>query len=1047
MESCGIALLMSFLLVDAPRGEEAPPGPKGNETPTRIRIGVPIDSRLASKDSGIPDKDFGRSFRLVAPRSGRVTVRMESRDFDAFLSVRDEGGTIVTEDEDSGPGDGAEASFESEGGKSYVILASARGDAFEGNFRIEALEGEPEKLTFAEDALRDVDWFKEVMRSQVPEGRKCQVLAYIGGRHRALGAPSEAIKAWEESLERDRKRGVRDHEGWLLRSMGDAFIDLGDFEMAISRFREALESFRHAKNPVDEGMTLANLGNAYMETGHPEKAIEHLEMALRIIREQGFVPGESIILGNLAGSYYMIGQPERSVRYLEQSLEIAQRRNDLEGVALAQANLGNCHADKGNLDSAIERYESAQRVFREINDFRARAIILANLASVHVQRGQPEIALKHCLEALQICEQAHIESSKGTVLSNLGACYNDLGQRERALEHYLKALAIYRETMSRADEALALWNIGKLRRDGGDDVAALEAWRNAHSIEKEILGRVASGLDQSALQSLGSQVLQRGFAEYLQLLTKLVRSANGKEEKDALSSEALGLVEALRARALAGLLKAGDFQDLLSPEGKVIWSQLRTLRKEHADSVRNTFENLPEDAGQRNATIGKLRKWCETREDEIASLERRLKAEEPRYAGLFSFGATLADLAGCVGPDELLVHYNFTGKQAVVLVWSQRKNLDLQVLDAGVEDLEARMDALLQEMRPRDAGLVSPSALKEKLKRLRTDLLEGLEERLEGARSILVVPDGRLHLFPFEMLVMDDGSYLVEKLEVRYAPSIGVLLALERGGEAAARARPLLVGDPEFGESRPEKDGPAIALRVRGGTGFRKLEHARTEVDRIAGLFEEKTVLRGAQATEARFKEEAPRATLLHVVTHGKYEEVGEGNALFYSGLAFAGLNRGGDGKEDGFLTAAEVMALDLRAVDLAVLSACDTAAGSLQAHEGKFGLERAFFVAGVKAFIGSLWRVDDGATTEFMARLYRRLLDGKTRAEALRLTKLDFIRGSRQSLAAPDTRGDRGIGLAPKSGGEWSHPYYWAPFVLSGSMFRAERNTFSDPK
>ena len=54
-------------------------------------------------------------------------------------------------------------------------------------------------------------------------------------------------------------------------------------------------------------------------------------------------------------------------------------------------------------------------------------------------------------------------------------------------------------------------------------------------------------------------------------------------------------------------------------------------------------------------------------------------------------------------------------------------------------------------------------------------------------------------------------------------------------------------------------------------------------------------------------------------------------------------------------------------------------------------------------------------------------------RAEFLGLTKLDFIRGSRQSLAAPGTRGERGIGLAPKTGGDWSHPYYWAPFVLSG--------------
>jgi CHAT domain-containing protein/Tfp pilus assembly protein PilF len=1025
---------MGFLLVNALVGEEPLPRGQGEEAPAVIRIGVPIDSRLASTDPRLPDRGFHRAFRLVATRSGTVTVRMESRDVDAYLLVRDEAGNTVNEDDDGGPGDGAEAFFDAEAGVAYVIQATTSSEALEGRFRIEALEGEPERLTFAEERVRDLAWFQDVMRSEVSQGRKAQVLAQIGACHSALGAPHEAIKAWEECLERDRKRGVRDNEGTLLRHIGSAQIDLGDFQNAIRRFQEALEFFRQTGNAQDEGMTLSNLGAAHIEIGQPEKGIEYLELALRIAREQGFAQGEGFVLGNLGSTYDMMGQPERAIRYFEQALEIARRTHDRQGEGVAQMNLGNCHGDLGDRESAIERYESARRVFREINYLRGQATVLNNLATVHSERAQTEIAIKHCMEALEICEQAHDDRGKGAVLSKLGVYHHDLGEKERALEYHLRALEIHRQTMNRMDEALVLWNIAKLHRERGDDVAALEAFRNAHSIEMEILGRVERGLDESASQSLGSRVVRRGVADYLQLLVKLVRTARSREEKEALFNEALGLVEGFRARALAGWLRAGDFPGLLGPEGNETWRRLGALRQKNADLVRSTLERLSDEPEGRKEALARSGKEWQAREDEIASLERRLKAAEPRYASLFAGDqrTTAEDLAGLLGTDEILLHYNMIGEHVAILVWSQR-GFDVQLLEATAGDLRGKVDALLADIRLREGEPTAVPELKGRLGGLMAELLPGLDDKLEGARSILVVPDGFLHLFPFEALVLDDGRYLVEKLGVRYAPSIGVLLELKRREESTVRARVLLAGDPDFGKSGPEEDGAAIALRLRGGTGFQKLEHARAEVDRIAGLFEEKTVLRGAEATEARFKEEAPRATLLHVATHGKYEQVGEGNALFYSGLAFAGLNGGGDGKEDGFLTAAEVMALDLRGIDLAVLSACDTAAGALQAHEGKFGLERAFFVAGVKAFIGSLWRVDDGATAEFMGRFYRHLLEGKTRAEALRLTKVDFIRGNRGPLAAAGTRGERGVGLAPKAAGDWSHPYYWAPFVFSG--------------
>jgi CHAT domain-containing protein len=96
------------------------------------------------------------------------------------------------------------------------------------------------------------------------------------------------------------------------------------------------------------------------------------------------------------------------------------------------------------------------------------------------------------------------------------------------------------------------------------------------------------------------------------------------------------------------------------------------------------------------------------------------------------------------------------------------------------------------------------------------------------------------------------------------------------------------------------------------------------------------------------------------------------------SGLAFAGVNtapeKRAEGEDDGILTATEVAGLDLRDVEMATLSACDTGLGAVAGGEGALGLQRAFQVAGARTTVTSLWKVPDRATKELMIRFYDNL-------------------------------------------------------------------------
>src|SRR6185503_11816237 len=95
---------------------------------------------------------------------------------------------------------------------------------------------------------------------------------------------------------------------------------------------------------------------------------------------------------------------------------------------------------------------------------------------------------------------------------------------------------------------------------------------------------------------------------------------------------------------------------------------------------------------------------------------------------------------------------------------------------------------------------------------------------------------------------------------------------------------------------------------------------------------------------------------------------------------------------------------------------------------EGLLGLERAFQVAGARAVIASLWKVDDLATRDLMERFYDNLWNKNMgKLEALREAQLWMLR----------ERGPRGLDVVNDDGakptGKRLSPYYWAAFVLSG--------------
>ena len=161
---------------------------------------------------------------------------------------------------------------------------------------------------------------------------------------------------------------------------------------------------------------------------------------------------------------------------------------------------------------------------------------------------------------------------------------------------------------------------------------------------------------------------------------------------------------------------------------------------------------------------------------------------------------------------------------------------------------------------------------------------------------------------------------------------------------------------------------------------------------------------------------------LLHIATHGEFSPA----SLYDSYLML------GDGKK---LRIPELEILDdyLDDVHLVVLSACETALGDsfIDNPRQEEGIEinalsYYFLSGGAKTVMASLWRVDDSSTSELMQKFYCTLANGGnqiTKAQALKDVQVSLINNQPLDCDLPITENK-----------DFSHPYYWSPFILIGN-------------
>jgi CHAT domain-containing protein len=813
----------------------------------------------------------------------------------------------------------------------------------------------------------------------------------------------------------DLTMGQRAH---LLARLAGAQVELGRYEQALLTADEAESAARGEGTEADEPRIRTEIarGSAWSFRGFPYRGAEHHERALALAERAKRDDLTALVLSMLSTTYGMLGDWSRTLHYAERAFQARTEPSDHDRF-LHHAHRGIAFYEFGDRGRAEEAFRSALELARRTGRRRDESWALGELGLVAWLFDRDHTRALDLFErARSLAREIGVLLLEVSWMNNAAGVLRDSGDLPSALARYREALAIEEAAGQRRERPALLKNIGQvlsaMGRHGEAEPFLLDAVAQAEAqgaakirwMARMELGGAYRGLGDAAradrffaesleaLEASQSSVLLEGFR--VGLLGRALEQYDPYdryiefllERGDA--AGAFAVAERARARVFLETLAGARAALAAATPRAYLDAETELLQRISRRQQQLRAADLP-PAPRREAVAD-----VAAAEDALEALRLRLAVERPalaqaRFPRLRSLGEVQRDMPA----DEVLALF-FLGRRASAAWVVDRGHAQVVPLPARGE-IERAVRRLLPTLQ-------SPQASVDEDARswLSRTLLAPVLVRVPEGAHLVVVPHAVLIYLPLEVLADERGRYLVERNTVSYAPSASSLAFL-RASEPKPRPSPavIAVGAPATrapGEAR-ERGDPLEWVGL-----LKSLPHSRTEIRRVAAAFRPHgQFLEGDAATEPALRAAAGQAVILHFATHALIDE----ERPERSGLALSP----GPEDSDGILQTREVYELDLEAA-LVTLSACQTALGREVTGEGLVGLSRAFFYAGAAAVTASLWNVNDRSSADLMSRFYDAIRAGASIERALADAKRSFLRA-----------------------GPTRHPYYWAPFVVTG--------------
>lgn len=820
---------------------------------------------------------------------------------------------------------------------------------------------------------------------------------------------------------------------------------------------------------------LLTLAQIYQNLSDLSSAEQYLTRAIKFDKASPSWPSDTTIeiYAVIGINHLKSGKTAEAEEALKYSIQLAQGLHGQDSQqAIDKASvLANLYISRGLYDKAITLLNSSKRAATPTK----RPIILNNLGLAYLKKKDWESAEKYLTESLMQIEIRKKSADHGVQeitdvfpLINLGNLFAETGRLQEGAIYTKRALGmligIYGERHS--EVATAMNNLASIYHRTGNYLKAEEYTKASKSIQGKLFN---ASHPKNLLLNLNLATLyldQSKYSDALPVIDEYIANVFLRARREAAVipiSDRTRLFDVLldRSNAVSGVLysaalknpdmakraleyrinRHGLLQELaanqnrlarVSPETKSLVEQIQKLHSELSSDPKDSDERTLLSRRLEELEVLLYKKmpsssWSMVSVDDVVSRLGRQDALiafqrfQPRIVGVKDF----KDLRW--GPYRYL---------AFII----KPDGQFHIADLGVADvIDVAIDTALQ------ASQEGFSDAEHKWQQVTSLILSPVSSNLINTNNLFIVPDGSVNRVPFTGLqALGLQKDLPNTNEFRMLTSERDLISLNHSTKSQPEP-PLVIANPAYSH------GLSIAKSQEGRRRGLDRDSQQSGIDphsiyweALPGSQQEGELISkklggrlisGTEATENAIKSvKSPK--ILHIATHGYFggaQSVGERQektnamlenrasdelmALVQSGIVLSGINAfliNRSTEADGYLSALEIAGLNLVGTQLAVLSACSTAYGSLVSGEGMYGIQRSLAVAGARSSLLSLWKVDDEATSDFMSRYYARLLSGESRNGALLATQSEFRNGMARS-------------------GMWRHPYYWAAWQLVG--------------
>ncbi len=793
----------------------------------------------------------------------------------------------------------------------------------------------------------------------------------------------EARKNYEKSFSLYDQLKNNERLSYLSSNIGSLYLQIANYKSAFDFYSRGLENA--GENKLAQILNLTGLGDVYSNESNYAKALEYYNRAKEIADSVKDISSLIKIDQGIGALYFNINLPVDALEILKNlDSETLSKEFPFESIKL-YSKIGTVLTSVDSLVEAEKYFQKGIDLSLQFGDIYSSISLRIELANNYIMQEKYDLASRLLSEVNPDLNTYELTQLIGLKELYWGKIYSAQNKKELSIQKFENAFQLSGNVHDFNNQIEAAYLLGMYFEENNDVTNAEKWYMSAIKLIENISSPLSpyqeiqiahfAGLN-SVYNSLAELYLSQSRSEEAFMIIDKSRSRNTKYNLN-------------RLKLLSLLKDENEYNSLVDIEWMIssgLYDEVTT------DSLNSVHAELKDELTSRSKGLKELLNKKET--------------------------STLTDFQKNLNKNDYILSV-YVSDNSITLFNLGSKSLKYERLPVSRDSLLTMINLISPIYRSNiqneeiyvNEDLFSFNA--QAAYNLYVTIFENFLASIPKESNLIISFPVELIKLPIEMLVTDwnegespyyydDKKFLLDDFRISYTPSASIF-NIQTNETETNQNRNLLIGDPSISNAE-------FSLSVRSGLTdlnssrsrnilLYPLEYSKDEIQGIDEIIANNMVLTSQQATESNFKEFAASSHVIHISSH----------SLLLKDQPLIIFSQQNDNENDGFLELGEIVQLNLSS-NLVVLSSCRSGLGKIDASEGILGMQKAFFDAGAKSIVVSLWDVNDKYTSYFMKDFYKHLAEGISKSEALRAAKLDFIKNYS------------------------ANPYYWSAFVLSGN-------------